>query len=118
MLVLNLFQWWYSGGWATFANSLKKRLRKSLDFFSVGSLLRTLFSPFRQIDAGGSGLRAFFDGLFSRLIGAAVRIFILIAGVIILILESIIGVVLLIIWPLVPLMPVAGIVLTVMQVTF
>ena len=118
MLVLNLFQWWYSRGWALFTDRLKERLRKSLDFFSVGSLLRTLFSPFRQIDAGGSGPRAFFDSLFSRLIGAMIRIFILIFGTIILALESVVGIALLILWPFIPLAPVAGIVLTVMQVTF
>lgn len=116
--MVNLFQWWYSGGWATFASRLRERLRKSLDYFSMGSLLRTLFSPFRQIDAGGRGLRAFFDTLFSRIVGAFVRIFILIFGVIVLLLESTVGAILLIVWPLIPLMPVVGIVLTVMQVTF
>ena len=117
MLVINLFQWWYSGGWATFARHLKERLQASLDFFSVGSLLRTLFSPFRQIDAGGKGIRAFFDTLISRLIGAAVRILILIVGVVVLIVQTVFGLILLVLWPLVPLMPIAGLVLTVMQVT-
>lgn len=116
--MVNLFSWWYSGGWATFARGLKGRLQASLDYFSVGSLLRTLFSPFRQIDTGGSGIHAFFDSLISRFIGAIVRIFILIMGLIILVFELIFGAILLIVWPLVPLMPVAGIVLTIMQVTF
>ena len=118
MLMVNLFQWWYSQGWADFARRIKDRLSNSVDYFSMGSLLRTLFSPFRQIDAGGNGIQAFFSRLFSRFIGAGIRLVILFAGLIVLLLETILGFVSLIIWPLVPMLPVVGIILTIIQVRF
>lgn len=114
--MVNLLSWWYTGGWATFAASLKNRLSASLDYFSISSLLRTLFQPFRQIDAGGRGLQALVGRLFSRLIGAVVRLIILLVGLVVLLCEIVIGAALLVLWPLIPVLPVVGIVLTAMQV--
>ena len=97
---------------------LVDKLRGAADFFSISLLLRTLFAPFKQIDAGGGGnslgdrMRAFGDRLISRLVGAVMRIGILIFGLILLILESVIGLALVIIWSFLPLVPIAGIYLT------
>lgn len=94
------------------------KLRGAADFFSISLLIRTLFAPFKQIDANGGGnslgdkMRAFGDRLISRIIGAIMRIGILIFGLILLLLESIIGFALVIAWPLMPFVPVVGIVLT------
>ena len=113
-----MLQWWYTRGWKIFVMKLVDKLRGAADFFSISLLLRTLFAPFKQIDAGGGGnslgdrMRAFGDRLISRLVGAVMRIGILIFGLILLILESVIGLALIIIWPFLPLVPIAGIYLT------
>ncbi len=113
-----MLQWWYTRGWKIFVMKLVDKLRGAADFFSISLLLRTLFAPFKQIDAGGGGnslgdrMRAFGDRLISRLVGAVMRIGILIFGLILLILESVIGLALIVIWPFLPLVPIAGIYLT------
>lgn len=118
MMAFAMLQWWYTSGWKTFIMKLIEKLRNAADFFSISLLVRTLFAPFKQIDANSSGnalgdrLRAFGDRLISRFIGAVMRIGILIVGLLLLILESIIGLVLIIIWPFLPLVPIAGIYLT------
>ena len=116
-----LLQWWYAGGWGMFASSLKDRLRNTADLFSIGILFKTLFAPFRQISAVSSGTskwQAFLDRLFSRMVGGVVRLLIIQAGIITLVFQAVVGVLLVIIWPLVPFLPIACIVLAVMGVTF
>lgn len=94
-----------------------ERLAATADFFSIGLLLRTLFSPFRQISAGrvrgplGVQLHAFFDRLISRLIGAMVRTAMIFTGGFVLGFHAFIGALAVIGWLLVPLVPLAGIVL-------
>ncbi|MBQ6510362.1 hypothetical protein IJI94_00085 [Candidatus Saccharibacteria bacterium] len=118
MMAFAMLQWWYTRGWKIFITKLIDKLRGAADFFSISLLIRTLFAPFKQIDAGGGGdslgdrLHAFGDRLISRLVGAVMRIGILIFGLILLILESVVGLALIIIWPFLPLVPVAGIYLT------
>lgn len=94
-----------------------ERLAATADFFSIGLLLRTLFSPFRQISAGrvrgplGVQLHAFFDRLISRLIGAMVRTAMVFTGGLALGFYAVIGVITAVGWLLLPLVPVIGIVL-------
>lgn len=116
-----ILQWWYVGGWRIFVTGLGERLKNSADFFSIGLLLKTLFAPFRQIsanEAGVSRMQAFLDKLFSRVIGAVVRIFIIIAGIIALTFQLVFGIVLAILWPIIPFLPIACIVLAIVGVTF
>lgn len=124
MLMFSFLQWWYSTGWLTFGNSFLDRLKGSADFFSIGLLLRTLFSPFRQISAYTDDFaplqkrfQAFFDKLISRMVGLVVRLIILVFGVIVILIEAAIGSVLVLAWPLLPLVPIAAIVLGIMGVT-
>lgn len=115
MFLVGILSWWYGDGWRQRVGLIRERLARTLDFFSISLLLRTLFSPFRQISAGktagpiGVQMRAFFDKLTSRLIGAAVRFFMIAAGVVIILLHASWGLVVLVGWALVPLLPVAGI---------
>ena len=125
MLILSFMQWWYSRGWGNSIAKLYTKLKDTADFFSIGLLLRTIFTPFRQLDANATGandsplesLKAFGDRLLSRIIGAIVRIFVIIGGVITLFVQLILGVASAILWPLLPIAPIAGIVLTVIGVT-
>jgi hypothetical protein len=117
MFVVGILSWWYSAGWRQRLTMLQERLARTVDYFSIDLLLRTLFSPFRQISAGrvdgplGVKLHAFFDRLISRAIGAMVRSFMIVMGVFAIVLHGLIGTVALIVWAIVPLLPAIGLVL-------
>ena len=100
-------------------SGLLRKLARATDFFSLKLLLRTLFEPFKQISnrsVDGSleaRFRAFIDRLISRIVGTVVRLGLLIIGLILIVIEAVLGIALLIAWPIVPLMPIASIILTV-----
>lgn len=85
-----------------------------LDTFSFSLILRTLFSPFRQISAGrvdgplGVQFQAFIDKTISRFIGALVRIAVLITGAISIAVGTVLGVLYVAFWPLIPVLPLVG----------
>jgi hypothetical protein len=117
MFILGMLSWWYGAGWRQRASRLSERLMATIDYFSIDLLLKTFFSPFRQISAGrvrgplNVQMHAFFDRLISRFIGALIRFTMIIAGSLTIIFHGIIGLVLLVLWFFVPLLPVIGIVL-------
>jgi hypothetical protein len=84
----------------------------------VPLLLKTLFMPFRQISAGESGkslserAEVVLDKLFSRAIGAFMRTILIFVGIFAMIFALIFGLAKALIWPFFPLLPVAGIVLS------
>ena len=124
MAITEMFLWWYSSGWKVFVGKLKTALSSITDFFSMGSLVRTLFKPYRQISAettrDGASLdikfHMFLDRLISRIVGFFSRLTLLLVGIIIIIFGGIISFILVILWPIIPLLPVVGIVLTAMGV--
>ena len=91
----------------------------------MDSLIRTLFKPFRQISASAASDSAsldlkfhmFIDRLVSRFIGFFSRLTLLIAGSLIIIIGGIVSLILIILWPIVPFIPIAGIILTITGVT-
>ena len=113
-----LLGWWYGAGWQLQAKDVLRRFDELSDSFSIGLLFRTLFSPFRQISAGsvngplGVQMRAWLDRLVSRFIGALIRTAVIIAGLISMLVFVFISVIILIFWPFIPLLPVVGIVLS------
>lgn len=115
MFVIGLMSWWYGRGWRNAAMRVGQRLVNLEDYFSIDLLLKTFFSPFRQISAGrvqgplGVQMRAFFDRLVSRVIGAMIRLFTILIGLIAIVIYAVIGVVVLVVWALIPLLPIAGI---------
>jgi hypothetical protein len=118
MFIVGLFSWWYGAGWKHCALSVRDNLANLYDYFSFDLLLRTLFSPFRQISAGkvrGSlevQFRAWLDRLISRTIGAIVRSIVIVVGSFTMVIAAVIGVVRIVTWPLIPVLPVVGIILT------
>lgn len=94
----------------------------TFDFFSIDLLVKTLFAPFRQISAGhvqgpmAVQLRAFADRLVSRVIGAIVRLIMLVIGVIAIVLQALLAGVILLGWLLVPLLPLVGLMLFIFEV--
>lgn len=116
MLLVGFVSWWYGAGWRNQIKEIELSIRRTSDFFSISLLLKTLFSPFRQISADvtgndiGSRFRAWGDRMFSRVIGAFMRTFMIIFGLITLLLTLLIGLVRLVLWPAVPILPVVGLI--------
>lgn len=121
MAIAEMFIWWYSHGWLVFMRRLRSTLSSITDFFSMSSLIRTLFKPYRQISASTASSSAsldlrfhmFLDRLVSRVIGFISRLLLLIAGTIIIIIGGIFSLLLIILWPFIPLLPIVGIILTI-----
>jgi hypothetical protein len=117
MFLVGLISWWYGKGCRQFVRGIWMRLGHTADFFSVGILLKTLFSPFRQISAGSVDgplsvkFRAFLDRLISRMIGSFIRSVTLIFGLVFMLLQLVASMVLVVFWLVVPLLPVAGLIL-------
>jgi hypothetical protein len=117
MFLVGILSWWYGGGWLGRVQIIKDRLMASIDFFSIGLLLSTLFAPFRQISASkvtgpiGVQIRAFFDRLLSRIIGAIVRIFVIMFGLVAIFIQIFFGFVVLIFWLIIPVIPVIGLIM-------
>ena len=124
MAITEMFFWWYSRGWQTFIAKARNSLASITDFFSMSSLIRTLFKPYRQISAkSASGTASldvkfhmFIDRLMSRFIGFMSRLILLLAGALIIIVGGIACLALIILWPFIPLLPIVGIVLATMGV--
>jgi len=114
MFLVGIISWWYGRGLQGQIERIRDRLTATAAYFSIGQLLSTLFSPFRQISAGGvSGpvgaqLRAFFDKTISRVIGAIVRTFTILAGVIVIAIQVMSELVVLVVWLVLPSLPVVG----------
>jgi hypothetical protein len=117
MFIVGILSWWYGRGWRQRISRLSEKLAGTVDYFSIDLLARTLFSPYRQISAGkvrgplGVQMRAFFDRLISRLIGAMIRLTMIIVGVFAILIHAIFGSVMVVLWAFAPVAPVAGIVL-------
>lgn len=117
MVIVGILTWWYTAGLRQAIRGLQARLMSMLDYFSIDILLRTLFSPFRQISAGSVDgplpvqLRAFGDRLVSRLVGAVVRLIVMMFGIIAILLTIIAGVFYLLFWLSAPLLPLVGLIM-------
>lgn len=117
MFIAGMLLWWYGQGWRGAAMRVGRRLMNLEDYFSIDLLLKTFFSPFRQISAGkvqgalGVQMRAFFDRLISRIIGAMIRLFTILIGLLAIIIYAVVGLMVLVVWAFVPLLPIVGIVL-------
>ncbi len=117
MAFVGIFLWWYTAGWKQQVSSVRERLAGLYDYFSIDLLVRTLFSPYRQISAGrvrgpiGIQLRAFLDRLISRIIGSIVRTIMIVIGSVTLFLTIIFGLFTIIAWAFVPALPIIGVAL-------
>ena len=112
MLFVSLIRWWYGLGWFDQVRLVRGRFDRTAGLFSIELSLRTLFKPFRQIDADRARkgsldviLRGWFDELFSRVVGSFARMFLIIIGSVAILLEAMFGGLRLAIWPILPVMP-------------
>lgn len=119
MFLAGILSWWYSKGWTSRVYLMRDRLASSADYFSINLLLTTLFSPFRQISVDsttvtpGDRMKAFFDKLLSRCIGAIVRSFMIIFGSIFMLLQVLFGLIILLFWLIIPVFPAIGLIIMV-----
>ena len=117
MFLVGIISWWYGSGLTNRLSMTKKALVKSFDFYSIDLLVKTLFSPYRQISAGsvsgpiGLQFRAMMDKLISRIVGFFVRSFVLIFGMIVIVFQAIIGVLIDVLWLVVPVLPIIGLIM-------
>ncbi len=125
MLIVGFLQWWYLRGWTDFIHKMLSLLSSLADSFSISLLLKTLFAPYKQISAYGSGnesiqarISDFFDKLLSRVIGMILRLIIMAIGIVVILLGVLFGGIAILIWPLLPVLPFVGIILTVVGVSF
>ena len=114
MVIVWALSWWYGAGWKARLLRLREQLAESYDYFSIGLLLRTLVSPYKQISAGqvsgpiGVKWRAFVDRLISRVIGAFVRMLFIVVGIGWMVLQAVYGALVLTAWAFVPVAPLIG----------
>lgn len=115
MLFVDFISWWYADGLRGFIGRLGLQLAKMMDFFSVGLLIKTLFTPFRLIDSYSSGgesldakVRAGIDKVIARLIGGLIRSAVLIFAVIVIFTTIVIDLVKVMLWLCAPSLPIVG----------
>lgn len=117
MVITSLLRWWYVDGWLEQFTRIKWLFIKVADRFSIGLLFKTLFAPFRQISADetaktdGGVINVVIDKLISRMIGGVMRLTMIIVGTITLAILLVVSVIRLVIWPIMPFMPLIGLML-------
>ena len=87
----------------------------NLNFFSIGLLLKTFFSPWHRYQWSyprgfdlGKYAEAFFSNMISRVLGAIVRIFFILLGLVFEFLIFLIGAIIFLGWFLLPFLLIAG----------
>lgn len=122
MLFVDVLLWWYVRGWSWVATYFFVLQGKKIsELFSMGDLLRTLFSPYRQTFAGrvdggvGDKFRGLIDQTVSRVIGFLVRFVLLVTGTIAWLFNMMLGGISVILWPLVPALPLLAFILLFME---
>ena len=118
MLLTSFFGWWYGAGFKKQLEMIQSRLIQMADFFSIGLLLKTLFQPFRMLDANTSTkgplevrLQVAMGKLVSRLIGAFMRSLVMLVGILALIGRALFGGLQVLFWLLMPIIPVICLIL-------
>lgn len=107
MLALAFFKWWYGLGWQHLVARQRDWLATMAERFSVGILLRTLFSPWKRIISYGDRsiveqMRSLVDNGVSRLVGFTVRVIVLVAALFVLTAGLVFSVAMVMFWPIVP----------------
>ena len=115
MMALEFFKWWYGAGWVLARQRLRAKLTAIEAAFSVSTLLRTLFAPWRRIVSyPGAGLdahvRAMIDNLVSRVVGFTVRILVLLGAAVITVIFGIAALTLCLLWPILPAMAITALI--------
>ena len=116
MFFTDLLGWWYGAGFKDVGRRFNDIFASTVDFFSIDILAKSLFQPFRQTLTTSNYKRTLGqkigDALVSRTIGFLTRFFLILFGALALVAEVLVMAILYITWPLVPLLPIAMVVLS------
>jgi hypothetical protein len=122
MAIALFFSWWYGPGWKNSFVRITQRISILSQELSMSILVKTMFEPWKQITSHSNPtdplelkFRAWFDTLFARMVGFVIRSSVLVFGIITSFFLLIFGTVLAILWPIVPALPIAFIILTIVQ---
>jgi hypothetical protein len=114
MFIALMLQWWYGPGWLIQWKKVGLRTRSIGRAYSGKTLLKTLFAPWKRVVAAANPnatiqqkIQYRIDNLVSRLVGAVVRFFTLLAAVVSLVFVALLSIVLALIWPLLPIVSIA-----------
>jgi hypothetical protein len=108
VMIVELLRWWYGIGWMRTVHRVGTWAGNVEHAFSVATLIRTLFAPWRRIvSASGRSMDAkvhdALDNFVSRCVGFAVRSIVLLAAGLAGTAALLAGSIMVIIWPLLPL---------------
>jgi hypothetical protein len=107
MVIWLCFRWWYGDGWQwAMKRAIADRVIWCNETFSILTMIRTLFAPFKQTSSSGNTLdlkiHAFVDNIVSRGVGFVSRSFLIFVGLLAVLFSVITGIVFLALWPLAP----------------
>lgn len=97
--------WWYGQGWLWVLKGIEHRLDDIARIFAVKMLMKTWFSPWKQIYSPSTFLtffRSMVDNAISRIIGGIIRTLVLLYAFLLAVLTVGFGLFFVIIWPLLP----------------
>lgn len=107
-MIIEMLRWWYGPGWIHAFKRINTRTANVAHAFSAGTLLKTLFAPWKRIQYTGKSfdakMQAMMDNMVSRTVGFITRLMVLIAAGIVISGSLIIGIAIAVIWPLVPIL--------------
>src|SRR3972149_5977553 len=108
-MLFDLLGWWYKHGWLEAWRKVSEVALSVLAMFAVPVLLRTLFSPWKQIiSLPGRSIdekfRASLDNLISRLIGFLVRLGALMVAALTTLVAGAVALAVAVCWPAIPLL--------------
>lgn len=108
-MIFEMLRWWYVTGWAEAARRIGTWMMAVERNFSLGLLVRTLFSPWRRIITPGGRsledkLHAALDNLVSRSIGFVIRLFVILAAGVSMLGAFAAGTLIALVWPFMPLL--------------
>lgn len=106
----NYFQWHYTLAFVDIFHIWRNITIFLFNFFSIPILVRTLFSPWRRLQAEREtqgfdlidSLSTGFINLIMRIVGAMMRSVLIVAGLIVVSLEIIAGIIFLLLWTFAP----------------
>lgn len=105
-MLIEMLRWWYGPGWVHAVKRIKTRTVNVAQAFSAGTLIKTLFAPWKRIQYTGKSfdakMQAMMDNMVSRLIGMVVRFGVLFAALIMITGSFLLSVGIVLTWPLIP----------------